>query len=166
MLSGHSWRVAVQRSASLLDLEWKIHFLTQFEKKSCIGKAPTKQSLLDAGGKPNQTTTKKKIKTNMIHEMAGMGNDLLTHKSHKGGGWFYPIQSFGRVGSFLLHWKLTNRVCACAAEITSLQEQPSHWHMQSRKEGKDKSLRLYASKTIHHSTIETHQISFIFIILK
>lgn len=100
MLRGHSWRVAVQRRASQLDLEWKIHFLTQFEKKSCLGKAPTKHSLLDAGGKPNQTTTKKKIKTNMIHEMARMGNDLLTHKSHKGGGLIYPIQSFKGRGVF------------------------------------------------------------------
>lgn len=142
MLSGHSWRVAVQRRASQLDLEWKIHFLTQFEKKSCIGKVPTKQSLLDAGGKPNQTTTKKKIKTNMIREMAGMGNDLLTHKPHKGGGWFYPIQSL-RGGSFLLQWKLTNRVCACAAEITSLQEQPlslAHAKQKGRQRQKSQTL--------------------------
>lgn len=47
-----------------------------------MGKAPTKQSLLDAGGKPNQTTIKKKIKTNIIHGMAGVGNDLVSHKSH------------------------------------------------------------------------------------
>lgn len=112
MLSGHSWRVAVQRRASQLDLEWKIHFLTQFEKKSCIGKAPTKQSLLDAGGKPNQTTTKKKIKTNMIREMAGMGNDLLTHKPHKGGGWFYPIQSLRGGGVFPATMK-TDKPCMC-----------------------------------------------------
>lgn len=85
------------------------------------------------------------------------------------GAWFIPYKVSRGEGLSCCNEtfsKLTNRAWACTAEIISLREQPSHWHIQSRYEGNGKSLRLSASKTINHSTIEIHQISFTFIILK
>lgn len=88
-------------------------FIFRKRKKNCTGKAATKQSLFIVRGKPNQTTIKNKIKTNMIHEITGMGNDSESHKSRRGGAGFFPCNVFCCKEKFA---NLTNHVCACTAE--------------------------------------------------